>query len=296
MEICKGVCKTVDLAFGHTGYIGGGFIRDVENGIEPKDIDLFVEARGTDTDQIDQFARALYTTFGQEFELEGQHAKEDNDGDEYPQYLRVYKATKVPEDQYPINLIVTPVNHPHSMEFDIGICEVYGYYRRERDAFSVQRTRTYQRDIDNKTLTILRIQDPMFQAFEDMRNPEVFSRSLERHLRHLARVKEKFPEHRVVFEQDFLASEYGRQAYPVYLERGFIEEPRTLLPAEVEGIDWDALRQQDGARFVQDVQRQQERAVADLARMQGQADFFAQLQRNDAWQATLQAGARVVRR
>lgn len=140
--------------------IGGGLLRDLDNGRQPKDVDIFIPA-GTDMDEVRDIVvrthpRCLYNIGAEYHECDEtitdtfQYATEDDD--DLPVGLIVVASSITPAERF--------------KRFDFGLCQII--FNGER----VIKTADYHCDKLNQTLTLTRAD-----------NEEQFNRSLDRYKR-----------------------------------------------------------------------------------------------------------------
>lgn len=267
-----------------TGYIGavaGGFLRDSVCGKVAKDIDIYVSTPPNLTEeQLDEKAKAFYDALGHEFhlhkKLEGTPVAQpprrgrrrmfdaepvDNGG--YPMVLRVYSSTKHPEDHYPVDLVMTPVNMFHPFMFDMNICNIHVASNGR-----LYKSPAFQKDIEDKTITINLLDDPIAQEMRNW-NPlgegESFNRSYTRLVNHIARVKAKYEDHRLVVSTDFIQQPDGVLTFNRLIEEGIIGDPRTFFQAKRQEPVGDEVRLEDGAEAIPVIDSREARRAAAIA-------------------------------
>lgn len=154
-------------------FIGGGFLRDLDNGVPPKDIDIFVRERGTET--FDLLTIALASTHdGADVTVNSKYDHQDLSG--------VYEFAAA--DQLPLNIIACNGEDEDDAafmsrqlaRFDLGICRI-GF-----TGTTLLRTTAYRAD---QALRRLRI-----------RNPWNYARSVER----AQRIAKRYPGWRIFNE------------------------------------------------------------------------------------------------
>lgn len=153
--------------------IGGGFLRDLDNDVKPKDVDIFVPER-QDRRTFEVLTRALYQYQGRDVTTGSEYAKGDT-----AVIHGVYEFTHhlVP---YPLNIIscaqpsAAGFMQDQLDRFDIGLCRI------SFDGRKLERTSPYCLDKANRTLTIV--------------NPWSVSHSIER----ARRIAERYPGWRIV--------------------------------------------------------------------------------------------------
>lgn len=209
----------------------GGFIRDLSAGIQPKDLDIFasISRNGLEADlaAAGELLGCVWTPLG----------------GAYAEGLSVFESVyPADSDKLPIQLILTPRNESHPLEFDIGICEQFLFTGED----AVYRSVVANRDIRNMTLTILRTQDS-FWTTRNFTNNEHERASLPQFVEHLRRVMAKYPDHTPVMGVNFLSTTWGRAVYEHLVQENIFGDPRTLFPAQGQDAQGDEVRQQDGA-------------------------------------------------
>ena len=213
--------------------ICGGFPRDVQLGVAPKDIDVFITSGvgippGVEANRM--FAALGYTGIR---ELGGADAT-------YEDGLTVFELTK--EGSYPIQLVFSPPYSPHPLKFDFGICETYLWSDNE----TFENSNSHQRDVLNKTLTIRRGRDSYVEQGLGQLDSRLTDKDIEKFLDHMHRLTAKYPEHRVVMCAEYLKREQGRQLYNHLVQEGYFEDPRALFPTQRRDVEGDEIRLQDG--------------------------------------------------
>lgn len=193
--------------------LAGGFLRDMDNGVQPKDLDFFLMAPEIDTEG---FAKSIFDSFGHTFKLLGR------EGEDYPMGLKVFESVTYPENDFPINLVFTPYGHRHPLAFDIGLCEIY--LLRPDDLLF--KSRNYMRDKESNTLTITAVADSY--ALQRDLVPE--SRSIPAHIKHLRRLTEKYPAHKVVVSSKLIVKRYFSELLCKLYEEQLLENTREILP------------------------------------------------------------------
>ena len=193
--------------------LAGGFLRDMDNGVQPKDLDFFLMAPAVDTEGL---AKCIFDSFGHAFKLLGR------EGEDYPMGLMVFESVTYPENDFPINLIFTPHGHRHPLTFDIGLCEIY--LRRPGD--SLFRSRNYTQDKENNTLTVTAVADS-YAVLQDLVHE---SDSIQYHIKHLRRLTEKYPTHKVVVSSTLIMKKYFPGLLRKLYEEQLLENTREILP------------------------------------------------------------------
>lgn len=193
--------------------LAGGFLRDMDNGVQPKDLDFFLMAPEVDTEG---FAKSIFDSFGHTFKLLGR------EGEEYPMALKVFESVTYPIGDFPINLIFTPYNHRHPLSFDIGLCEIYLL----RPGDPLFRSRNYIQDKENSTLTITAVADSYAYYQGLVRESD----SIPHHIKHLRRLIEKYPTHKVVVSSGLVMKRYFSEFLCKLYEEQLLENTRAILP------------------------------------------------------------------
>ena len=238
------------------GVVGGGWMRDADNGVAAKDIDVYVEARTDNQDVILAQATSFYKALGHEFEMHrAQKGTQEDRGDGYAMFLTVFQSINLKEGEIPVDLIFTPRGVPHEMEFDFGICCISRGL--PWTGGETHRTRSYEMDKANKTITLLRLQDPVqSHLLGDWEVTDANWEGVMRRLKgHAQRLRAKYPEHKFVMEVSNLWSSSFRKAYVELIEEGLFEDPRQVFSAERQIPAWDEVRLEDREAFIRDVVR-----------------------------------------
>lgn len=211
-EIARNALAKVQV-FEGGAILAGGFLRDMDNGVQPKDLDFFLMAPEIDTEG---FAKSIFDSFGHTFKLLGR------EGEDYPMGLKVFESVTYPENDFPINLIFTPYGHRHPLAFDIGLCEIYLL----RPGDTLFKSRNYMRDQENNTLTITAVAD----SYSSQQGFIQESYSIPCHIKHLKRLLEKYPNHKVVVSSSLVMKEYLPELLRKLYEEQLIENTREILP------------------------------------------------------------------
>lgn len=216
--------------------LAGGFLRDINQGVQPKDMDFFLSEPSADPEETLRFITRVSEQSGHKFRLLGHN---DLTRTEYPRHFQVWESFEYPEGDFPYNLIFVPFGEYHPLAFDIAMCNIYLYAPGQ----PLMPGQGYVDDIENNTLTILNIRD-QFLAQEVPEAVEVSLATLAVRLRkHL----DKYPTRKVVLGRQFLTGNpVAQRTYEYLRELNLIEEPRALLPAERQDLDRYELRLQDG--------------------------------------------------
>lgn len=193
--------------------LAGGFLRDMDNGVQPKDLDFFLMAPEVDTEG---FAKSIFDSFGHTFKFLGR------EGEDYPMGLKVYESVTYPENDFPINLVFTPYGHRHPLAFDIGLCEIYLL----RPGDPLFKSRNYIQDKENNTLTITAVAD----SYSSQQGLIQESQSIPCHIRHLKRLLEKYPTHKVVVSSNLIMKSYFPELLRKLYEEQLLENTREILP------------------------------------------------------------------
>lgn len=253
LEVGRSIIDVV-RRFANRPVLAGGFLRDVLNGVQPKDMDFFMDSPVGPIERTDEQAAAIFGALGHKFTKLGLNVNEVHDN-EYPQHLTVYESTEFPEDHLPLNLIYTTHGERHTLNFDLACCNVYMY-----DDGELLISREAQQDFDEKTITIINFSDTWLRH----RIPDDHERSAARLIDHINRVKAKFPDSHVQFSQHMTIN----HEFPIYhaalLAGGLIGDPRTILPPEGQEPIRDEVRLEDGATPVHELeQRTAQRQLGD---------------------------------
>lgn len=127
-------------------FIGGGYLRDLDNGVEPKDIDIFVLQRGDNT--FDVVSVALASTHeGTDVTVSSKYDHQDIVG--------VYEFTS--DDGVPLNIIACKGDEDAQAvfmgkqlsRFDLGICRI------AFTGMTLMKTQAYVADKALRQLSIL---------------------------------------------------------------------------------------------------------------------------------------------
>jgi len=193
--------------------LAGGFLRDIDNGVQPKDLDFFLMAPEVDTEG---FAKSIFDSFRHTFKLLGR------EGEDYPMGLKVFESVTYPRGDFPINLIFTPYGHRHPLAFDIGLCEIYLL----RPGDPLFRSRNYIQDKENSTLTITAVAD----TYSSQQGLIQEGDSIPHHIKHLRRLTEKYPTHKVVVSSNLIMKRYFSKLLRKLYEEQLLENTREILP------------------------------------------------------------------
>ncbi|UMO76458.1 hypothetical protein DNAM_300 [Pseudomonas phage BroderSalsa] len=265
----RGVCPNHPV-------IAGGYPRDIDNGVQPKDIDVFVEIGANETEETaDKLAEAFFGALG----VPSRKLGRDDVGDDpaYPTYMIVYEAEDA-HHGFPVQLIMTTDKHP--LYFDIGLCDISIGARG-----GIHRQTSYRRDMEDNTLTIYAIQDPFLakQGTLDGAPGEDFNVTMDRFVNHLERLKAKYPDRQVVLSSHLLRHDpRGIEVYDWLVAGGHIGNPRTFLQTQRPQPQGNDVRLEDRGENLQraiwevpavDAERwaAEWRIHRDLARMEAQA-------------------------
>ena len=210
--------------------LAGGFLRDMDNGVQPKDLDFFLTAPEVDTEG---FAKSIFDSFGHTFKLLGR------EGEDYPMGLMVFDSFTYPVGDFPINLIFTPYGHRHPLAFDIGLCEIYLL----RPGDPLFKSRNYMRDQENNTLTITAVAD----SYASQQGLIQESQSIPCHIKHLKRLTEKYPTHKVVVSSGLIMKSYFSKLLRKLYEEQLLENTREILPTPRRIPSRNQFRLQDRA-------------------------------------------------
>ena len=210
--------------------LAGGFLRDMDNGVQPKDLDFFLMAPEVN---IEGFAKDIFDSFGHTFKLLGR------EGEEYPMGLKVFESVTYPLNDFPINLIFTPHGHRHPLAFDIGLCEIYLL----RPGDPLFRSRNYLQDKENNTLTITAVAD----SYASQQGLVRESQSIPAHIRHLRRLLEKYPDHKVIVSSNLIMKTYFPSFLRKLYEEQLLENTREILPTPRRILNRNQFRFQNRA-------------------------------------------------
>ncbi|AUX83668.1 hypothetical protein FDJ32_gp39 [Pseudomonas phage NV1] len=265
MEVALATVHKID-ALGYKFVLAGGFMRDIDNGVQPKDMDFFFQGvpngpGQTGSEGVDAAAKAVFDVLGHTYRKFT--AQTDQ---EYPEGLIVYESVEVPDGDFPANLIFTAPGTQHPVEFDIAFCNIQLYkgmaflHNPGDELWKVHRGYQYEADKEQKLLTVNGIHD----QYTLMYSPErpAFEPAMVRFLGHLRRVMEKYPDHRPVIGMYYIEDEEGRKVYNRLIEENIFGDPRQVLPAERQVIDWDEFRQPDREEGLGQAELQFARGVA----------------------------------
>ena len=210
--------------------LAGGFLRDMDNGVQPKDLDFFLMAPEVDTEG---FAKQIFDSFGHTFKMLGR------DGGEYPMGLKVFESVEYPLGSFPINLVFTPYGHRHPLAFDIGLCEIYLFNPRD----PLYKSQRYVRDMEDNTLTINAVAD----SYSTQQGLVQEYQSIPLHIRHLKRLLEKYPDRKVEVSANLIIKEYFQDFLRKLYEEQLFENTREILQAPRRVLRRNQVRFQDGA-------------------------------------------------
>lgn len=227
-------------------YLAGGYLRDVELGVQPKDMDFFSHVANEAA--IAPAVAAISERLGHTFKQLGNLV-----GEEYPIGFVVYESDEKPEGHFPVNLIFSvAVDFP---PFDLGICQVYQYGPNERP----YRSEPYKRDIAEHTITVTNWNTQVMgtpdvlPGFEALL--EATRANARKSLAHTQRIMAKYPTFQVQLSTTALPPT-GRWAQSpalvnagitIFQEAGLLGNPRTLLPTQGPIIEGDAVGLEDRA-------------------------------------------------
>ena len=169
---------------GAQAIIAGGYFRDLYNGLEYNDVDIYI--RGDYGDYDADFWKDFFKLKTDDFRSMDSiktlsETDEEYDVEHNAQIITVFGMV-MNEIQY--NLIIIdcdPIQYVHD-RFDFGICKVYC------DGTKIRFTEAFMADVNNKTLT--------FSAND-------FSTANFNHAMHihLTKLKQKYPDHTVVIPE-----------------------------------------------------------------------------------------------
>jgi hypothetical protein len=213
--------------------MAGGCLRDREQGVKVKDIDIFVPCESTDVEHGRRVRRAMAADGWQDIDVV-------SDKTYNGERISMSLETKFPGCP-PINIIVMPYA---LKEFDFGICQI------EFDGKRILRTRDYHLD---KRAQVFRLVPVV--------NDSEFVRSLER----WSRLKEKYPSWKLN-----LGSRATTPGQPLVFDHGTsrtmnVGGPITLMTRKpLEATDLSELLRKRGGEFVYP-KRLAERIAKELA-------------------------------
>lgn len=242
----------------------GGWIRDSFLGAPVKDMDIYLSPREEHKmEHIEALAKEFYEARGHEYILYKKERRFDAPEDSpYNEFLTVFQSQNVAEGDFPVDLIFTPVGYEHPGYFDLGICE-HQFWIPAFDPENVHHhmARDAKRDIDNKTITILRVEDGMFDLMNGYRDltEEQFERAYTRMKGHLDRVKAKYPDYKVVM--DVTPNNLDRRAQKLFArltEENYFGNTGPILPTEAGIAERDSVRQLDRETLVRLVRGEDE--------------------------------------
>ncbi|QIQ64380.1 hypothetical protein Epa1_p27 [Pseudomonas phage Epa1] len=291
LRVCRELFKILEETTKFTGLrVGGGFLRDCDNGVVPKDIDIYVVEprtlqevtirnrvrvvpRAVDEDTIEVNVIRFFNAIGHKKVRLGD--KEVNN--DYPNSFKVWESCEFPEGHLPVNLIVC--NQEHPCVFDIGLCSISFWNGDHGLLYGPD----YTRDKGNKWLTLINIADPLLG--HTIHENIISDGAVDRLVNHIRRVMEKYPDHKVKLSDNLISwvnlvgSNTSHSVLKVIerlQEENIIERPGEILPAQAEVIDWDALRLQHREA------RARDDAVvgvqAEAANLRGEAQVLPRLQ------------------
>lgn len=234
----------------------GGWVRDTYAGVPVKDMDIYLAPKDDQKmEDVEAIAKEFYEARGHEYILHKKERRQDAPDDSpYNEFLIVFQSQNVAEGDFPVDLIFSPAAYEHPGYFDIGICEhQFWIPAYAPDEVHHHMSRDAKRDVENKTLTILRVEDGLFDMLNGYRDlsDEQFERGLARMLAHLERLKAKYPEHKVVM--DLSNTHMDRRATRLYTrltEENYFGNPGPLLPTEASIAERDAVRQLDREELI----------------------------------------------
>lgn len=290
MQMGEEFTKLLRTDFDLVCNIAGGFWRDAINGKPIKDMDVYLQAKSHNIEEVKATAKAIYDKLGYEFMC---HRTEvlanDPAGGGYDETLLVFSTTKCPEGTVPIDLIFTPMGVNHPLTFDLAICNIHSHLRTwGRNAghpFNIRVSEEFKRDIEDKTITVMMSRDALTNYYKDgyaeMEGAEL-ENALRRLFNHIDRVKEKYPDFTVCVHATYLGCPQGVQVYKALQEAGYIGNPGEILPAAGQDAAGDEVRLEDRNAVEQLAVPDEERA-----RRQGVDALL------EAYRGELQGGAQV---
>lgn len=261
MNVLKGL--------GVSSRVMGGFVRDSFFGRPVKDMDVYVDTpvRFSEEMMLD-VATKFFAERDHKFEL---NRKEPVEGveqrNDYHNALTVYTSVDVAEGDFPVDLIFVPCGWSHPGFFDLSICNCRIYFSRfptdPDDNVIVEISEEAQRDFDNKTITISRLDDVIMEDLRGYRPLEEAECEVAfaRLMRHVDRVKAKYEGFRLCINDTRLGNNAELQyTYKKLVQEGIFGQAGEILQTEAEGITWDEVRQFDREEAVRIVAEERERA------------------------------------
>lgn len=134
--------------------IGGGFLRDHDIGIPYKDIDVFVYARdGAEFERIVQAAEHIDGTFDLGIEVVRGFLPDESYRQWNHDVTGILTVKTHGEDVQIIGLDTEPEFTPASVygTFDLGVCQIV------YDGLKIHRSKEYEADVADKTITLLTV-------------------------------------------------------------------------------------------------------------------------------------------
>lgn len=157
--------------------IAGGYLRDLYIGIEPKDIDIFIPF----VEDIDPILTKIDNEISPKIEVMSiqftdSRITEMRGAAYMPQseITRVWDVRSTKEDITPYQIIMLQKDldtRDRISKYDFGFCQIYF------DGCSVYATDAFQKDVDNKTFTLVHCEDDE-QFARSMRRAEKFKNKL----------------------------------------------------------------------------------------------------------------------
>lgn len=212
------------LPFDNSAAIAGGFGRDLSLGFDPKDIDLFVVYVGPRENAL---VEAVYGGLGHEW-------METTNTSDYPSgVFRTYQSVGYDLSDYPVNLVVGQIpNAFNDLRFPF---EMSHYYLFSLSQENWEVAAGASKDNRDNTLTIRSVQDSYTRAFSSMPHNQKFASFL----KYVRRMVEKFPDRTILLTSALMATGEGQEAYKILVQEGIISDPRTLFPAQAQGVAGD---------------------------------------------------------
>lgn len=168
--------------------IAGGYLRDLYIGIQPKDIDIFIPF----VEDIDSILTKIDNEISPKIEVMSiqftdSRISEMHGAAYMPQseITRVWDVRSTKEDNTPYQIIMLQKDldiRDRISKYDFGFCQIYF------DGCSVYATDAFQKDVDNKTFTLVHCEDD-----------EQFARSMRR----ANKFKDKLPNWQFVNTTEF---------------------------------------------------------------------------------------------
>lgn len=283
-------------------YLAGGYLRDSDLGVQPKDRDYFLWAGNQETAEAQ--VATISGLVGHTFRRLGPAAALQEG---YPHGMTVYESDVKPDDAFPINLIFAVGRGMEHPPFDLGICEIYWWAPHETEVY---KSNHYRVDVEDGIISVINWQNPR-QRLERL-TLELYEQDLQHTLGHIKRVQEKYPGRRVLIQHQALPSHtrfwnpedtsIATLGYDILRKENIIGNPREILPPERQEFAGDPVGQQDRAADLGEIEvRLANRRTVDRATVTRAIEAFTaglrdqpQIQAGPDDIATAPNGARVV--